>query len=716
MKYVERAYSWVLLAPVVLPVVLWGGLIYPYLVPKTLLFYAISFVAVGMFAILVAHGRAFFWSRLSMWEAWIPGALLALAYVASLAGIDFYRSFWSLFVRGDGLLMLTCAVASFYLILLSADRAFFERLLRAVALVGTVVAVYGIGEWFIDGGRIGSLLGNAALFAGYLGIAFFATLAAAQSLPKNWRRAVVGGAALQLIAIVLTATRGTILALALAGVVYLAFAAFKKTPSPANAFSGALRAARPSPTPEKSFAGSGWARALLGALVVFGALFFVFRADLARVPFAPISRVASIGTSDPDVANRLFVWKNMLTEIEKSPALGVGAEHIDVLFNKFYDPTQISEQWFDRSHNAFLDYAAQYGIGGLLLYLALILAFFTTAARYARRDSSRIAGLFSLLAITYAVQNFFVFDTVSSFWLLLAILSVFLAVSTEGVREPLPLPSVARPASWIFALVLVALILPVSLRPALAAYDLSQAYAYQLADPTREVSALSHGIALGTYGDIEYGYQAYAMYTGAQATALAGGDRLDAYQAARQILADNFNRYPYDARTAIYLAHMLTLAPEGVTIDRNLLSTALARAVSESPKRSQAWFMLVNLSISQANAYPQGSPERTAGYTAARDMLTRYIALVPTLAEPHFVLAQLLYASHDAPGAAAEAAKGKAYYTQDLETATRAATYYETVLDLPDAAFFLNEVVHLDSTNTAAASDLAKIRSYEQSK
>ena len=716
MKYIERAFPWILLAPVVLPVAVWGGFIYPYLVPKTLLFYAISFIALGMFVLLVTHARAFSWSRLKRWEAWVPGALLVLAYATSAFGVGFYRSFWSLFVRGDGLLMLTCVVASFYMIVLYADRAFFERLLRAVAVVGSAVAVYGIGEWLMGGGRIGSLLGNAAFFAGYLGIAFFATLAAAQSLSKNWRRAAYGGAGLQLVAIVLTATRGTILALVLAGVAYLAFEAFKKMPSPANAFSGALRAARPSPTPKKASAGSGWARALLAILVISGGLFFAFRADLAHVPFAPVARIASIGVNDPDVASRLFIWKNMVTEIGKSPWTGVGAEHIDVLFNRFYDPTQIGEQWFDRSHNAFLDYAAQYGIGGLLLYLALILAFFTTAAREARRDSSRIAGIFSLLAVTYAVQNFFVFDTVSSFWLLLAILAAFLAVSTESSREPVVLRPVTRPASWLFALVLVALAVPAVIRPALAAYDLSQAYLYQLVDPAREVSYLSHGMALGTYGDLEYGYQAYDMYTRDQASSLTGTDRLDVYQATRSILTANFNRYPYDARTAVYLAHMITLAPEGATVDSGLLSSALTRAVTESPKRPQAWFMLVNLSISQANIHPQGSPERAAGYAAARDMLTRYIARVPTLAEPHFVLAQLLYASHDTGGAATEAAKGKAYYTPDLETASRAAVYYETVLDLPDAAFFLNEVVHLDPTNTAAANDLLKIQTYEQTK
>ncbi len=694
MKYLERAFPWLLLAPVVLPVVIWGGLIYPYLVPKTLSFYAISFVGMGVFAVLVAHGRAFFWSRLSRWETWIPAALLALAYVASAFGIDFYRSFWSIFVRGDGLLMLTCAVASFYLILLYADQRFFERLLRGVALVASFVAVYGIGEWLMGGGRIGGLLGNAAFFAGYLGIAVFATLAAAGPLSPGWRRAAYGGAALQVVAIILSATRGTMLALGVAAVVALGYFALKGE--------GKQRVA---------------AAGTLFALLALGGLFFAFRSDLAKVSFAPVARVASIGVNDPDVASRLFIWKHMVTEIEKSPWLGVGAEHIDVLFNRFYDPTQISEQWFDRSHNAFLDYAAQYGIGGLLFYLALIGSFFTAAARFARRGSRGTAGLFVLLAITYAVQNFFVFDTISSFWLLLALLAAFLAVSSdESSRETLPLPSWMRSASWAFALVLTCFIYPASVKPALAAYDLAHAYVYQLADVPKEVSYLSHGVALGTYGNLEYGYEAYDMYANHQAAALTGDARAAAYQATLSILTKDFDQFPYDARTALDLANVLSLAPPGVTVDKGLLSSALERAIRLSPDRAQPWYILINIAISKANEYPVGSEERVSGYAAAHDLLTRYIALVPALSEPYFVLAQLEYATGDPTAAAASAAEGKRYYTGDLETAERAAAYYENVRDLPDAAFFLAEIVRLDPANTAAASDLAKIQSYEQSK
>jgi O-antigen ligase len=687
---VERAYPWLLLSPVILPVVIWGGFIYPYLVPKTLLFYTLSLLSLGAFVFLAAYGRPFFWSRLARKEAWIPAALLVLAYVASVFGVDFYRSFWSLLVRGDGLLMLSCAVVSFYLILLSADRAFFERLARAAAVVGSIVAVYGIGEWLMGGGRIGSLLGNAAFFAGYLGVTFFATLIAAQNLSESWRRAAHIGAGLQVLAIVLTATRGTILALGVAMLVALVHLATRA--------SGKKRS---------------WAAGLLLALVALSGLFIAFRSELATVPFAPVARIATISTTENDVASRLFIWKHMLSEIQKAPILGVGAEHIDTLFNRFYDPTQINEQWFDRSHNAFLDYAAQYGIGGLLLYLALIASFVTTASRFARRGDRPTAGLFVLLAITYAVQNFFVFDTVSSFWLLLALLAALLAISDEETsREVLPLPSWTRPASWVFAVVLVFVIGSVSVRPALAAYDLSQAYKYQLVDVSREVSYLSHGMILGTYADLEYGYQAYDMYANNQVNFLTGQARIDAYQAAHSILAANFERYAYDGRTALYLAHLLSLAPEGITIDRSVLSVALDRAIRFSPKRSQSWYVLANLSISNANTYPASSAGRIAGYTAARDILSRYITLVPTLSAPHFVLAELLHASGSTQAAMAEAAKGKEYYKGDLETAKRAVSYYETVLDLPNAAFFLTEVLQMEPANAGAASDLKKIQDY----
>jgi O-antigen ligase len=708
---VERAYPWMLLVPVILPVVIWGWpltilgtMMFPYLVPKTLFFYAITFVTLGAFSLLATSGHPFFWGRVRHKETWTPAALLLLAYVSSVFGTDFYRSFWSIFARGDGLLMLTCAVVSFYLILLYADRTFFERLVRGTAIVGTVIALYGIYEWLLGGGRIGSLLGNAGFFAGYLAISFFATLSAANSLARPWRTCARIGAGLQVLTIILTATRGTMLALALAGLVYLVFRALV---APANP--EVMRKVKKNVAARKVTGKERWPAVTLLILVILGGLFFAFRSNLAQFAFTPVARLASIGTNDPDVASRLFIWKNLVKEIEKQPWLGVGAEHIDVLFNRFYDPSQIGEQWFDRSHNAFLDYAAQYGIFGLLLYVALIATFFTSARTFFRSGEHRMAVIVALLALTYAGQNFFIFDTISSFWLILALLASILGGSLGGSREALSFPSWTRAASRVFALVLLFLIFPVAVRPALANLDLAQAYAYQIADVSTFNHYFSRGVALGTYGDVDYGYEAYDMYVNNQMTSLKGDALLSAYHSALTILTTDFNTYSYDARIAIYLAHLLTLSPQGIEVDKNLLTAALDRARDLSPKRVQPWYLLVNLAVSNANTFPEGSKERIEGYAAAKDLLSRYMALVPKLAEPYYALADLDLASGGAAAAAQAAAKGRQYYKSDLETARRAAGYYENVNDWADAQFFLAEVVRLAPTDYASLYDLAKV-------
>src|SRR3989344_3983924 len=204
MNWLSRNFPHLLLAPAVLPLVISGGLYYPYLFPKVVLCYALALLSLAAFCYLSSRGEQFYFARLTQKIVWIPAALLVLAYIASLAGLDFYKSFWSSFWRGDGLLMLTLSVVSFYLLLITADRLFFTRFIKTVAVVGSLVALWGVIEWFVTGGRIGRSIGNAAFLAGYLALSFFITLAAAEGLPSTLRRYAYGGAILHVVALLLT--------------------------------------------------------------------------------------------------------------------------------------------------------------------------------------------------------------------------------------------------------------------------------------------------------------------------------------------------------------------------------------------------------------------------------------------------------------------------------------------------------------------------------
>src|SRR3989344_283911 len=270
-NWVSRIFPFLLLAPVALPLVVSGGLYYPYLFPKVVLFYALVLLTLAAFAYIGTRSEAFYFVRLKHKATWIPAILLLLAYFTSIIGVDFYKSFWSIFGRGDGLLMLTLSVASFYLILISADRTFFSRFVRTVAVVGTLVALWGIVEWFLTGGRIGSSIGNPAFLAGYLALSLFVTLIARIELSETWKRFAYVGAALQLVAIFLTATRGTMLALFIVAVISLIFCACIER-------------------------GNARRLSIIGLLVVAVLIVgvFLFRGSLADSSIVPVARLAQI--------------------------------------------------------------------------------------------------------------------------------------------------------------------------------------------------------------------------------------------------------------------------------------------------------------------------------------------------------------------------------------------------------------------------------------
>src|SRR3989344_2608881 len=718
--YIARAFPWMLLAPALLPLVYVSGLLYPFVAPKTLFFRALAIVAAAAFAHLALSRHTFRWGRLRHPVSWIPGALLAATYATSLVGVDFYHSFWSIYDRGDGLLTQTAATLFFYLVLLYADKDFLRRLLPAVGWVGSLVALYAVLQWLQltfgvnvplvtdeTRGRVGSTLGNAAFLAAYLGLTFFATVAVVSEYWRAMRHApwtakvLFSGAALQLLAIFLTATRGGILAFVLIGLLITAYLAWRGDSSTTLGASGRAR----------TYARGGLAVALLVA-----ALFVGFREQIAQVPIAPLQRIASISLEDVTVSSRLFVWENVGREALKQPITGVGAEHVDILFNRVYDPSAIVEEWFDRSHNAYLDYFVQYGVLGFLLYFALVASLAWTSWRLWQKrkeqplgDFKPTYGLFILLAVlVYAMQNFFVFDTSMTLWLLLALLAAALAASDETTPATPSRITLPRYVSLLAGVVILTFLYPVFIQPLRANLALAEAYIYHVVDIARTKSVLERGLSLNTYADIEYGYQLYSMYTERQQNMLEGEELITAYEFARDTLTKNYERYPYDARTAVYLAHVFDYAPEDAEVDEEFLRAVLASAIELSPKRIQPWYLLANISLKKGDKMTGAARDRE--YRDAIEVLKEYADTVPEYAEPRYIIAGLYLVMGERTEAANWAAEGLALYTKrHPDTAERAVKYYIGIDDWPNALRFMQVIVSEDSEKYEEVYDLAKL-------
>ena len=698
-RRLEQAYPYLLLATAVIPLIFIDGLLYPYVAPKTFLLRGIVIVALSLFSYLVLSGKEFFFGRLRSKITWVPGALLVVAYVSTAMGADFYHGFWSTYDRGDGLVSLTAVIALYYLILVYADRFFYERFINVVSWTGTIVAIYAVLQWIVvttgahiplvavSHGRVGSTLGNAAFLSGYMGITFLVTLATAWHSEGSWRKFWYVGSVLQICAIFIAATRGTLLALVLAGIVALLYAAVSSH--------GRIRT---------------YARTAIVGVIIVATLFVVFRSDIAKIPIEFLHRVATISVSDTTVSSRLFVWKNMLPQAMSHPILGTGAETIETIFNRVYDPGKILEQWFDRTHNSFLDYFVQYGILGLLLYCALIFGILYNGIRRYRDDGEKDGLLFALLAFVYAVSDFFVFDTAVAFSLLLAIAALVpYGINRKNDKlRTLPFRS-PKAVPIVVSIIILLLLIPVSITPLRANLLLADGYVYHIVDVRRSIASMNQGLSLGTYADLEYGYQAYDMYTERQQNMLSGEARVLAYQYARDILQKNFTKYPFDARTATYFGHVLDSAPPEVTRDETLERAVLSRAILFSPKRSQAWYMLANISLRKGDALSAGA-EKVRFYREAISTIEEYSKMIPETAEPRYILATLYLTIGDRESAKHWADEALVLYPYDgsLATAKRASRYYVTIGDWTHAEQFLADIVSISPDDYGALYDFAK--------
>jgi tetratricopeptide (TPR) repeat protein len=137
--------------------------------------------------------------------------------------------------------------------------------------------------------------------------------------------------------------------------------------------------------------------------------------------------------------------------IEK-PILGWGQEGFNYIFNKYYDPSLYAQEpWFDRAHNAFIDWLIAGGVPAFLLYLSL----FGTAIVMLWRSSELSRPERTLLTaalVGYAVHNLFVFDNLYSYVYFFAILALIDSQTARPIQEIEDAPVLSAEDGMTYAL------------------------------------------------------------------------------------------------------------------------------------------------------------------------------------------------------------------------------------------------------------------------
>lgn len=268
---------------------------------------------------------------------------LGILILTSFTGINFEKSFWSVFERMTGLITFFHLFA-FFIILSSVfkERKYWERILTVSILVGVFISFYALTSDEAST-RGGGTLGNTSFFSAYMLFNIFFAIILLFS-KKGWWKIYYG----------------------LSLVIMLSAFFFNKEPT------------------------QGAIGPLFGGLFLLGLGLMVFSGKKLLKRLAPIVLIlvvlAGIGLSQTNFFNeniidledvpgrdRELVWQMGLKGWQEKFWLGWGPENFNIPFAKYFDAELplTRDVWYDRVHNIVLDTGVTSGILGLISYLAI---------------------------------------------------------------------------------------------------------------------------------------------------------------------------------------------------------------------------------------------------------------------------------------------------------------------------------------------------------
>ncbi len=444
------------------------------------------------------------WVILAMYEVkyrpkisgivWSFGTLLIIMFYANLFGEHPQSSFWSNFERMDGYVSLVHTfLYMFVLGSVLSTKEHWQYLLNTSLVIAFVVAFYGLAQYggFIEGSsRIDSRLGNAAYMAVYMlfhiFIAFWLFVET-----KNKMHKVLYGVLVAMFTFVLieTGTRGTAIGLAVGVMVMSAYIGL---------FGTQFKEYR-------KYAIGGFVFLLLAIGAFIGAK------DSAVIQNSPnLARIANISIDDLKI--RGIIWGAAWRGVKERPILGYGQSNFNYVFNKNYDPRLYAqEQWFDRSHDIFMDWLVTGGFLGLIAYLSIfgwcIYYLFFVPILYREDNTFSVMERGVLLGILagYFTHNLVVFDNIVSyifFAIILGLINSRVGIIPDKIANwKFDREIITQFATPVMAVLLVASIYFFHVPSMLAAGDIISAFRTQ--DPNEKLANFKLAISRNSFAHQE---------------------------------------------------------------------------------------------------------------------------------------------------------------------------------------------------------------------
>ena len=400
-KYLDRFVVWCLYGVLVTPLIFQQALMHPLVILKTVFFQVfieIAFISYLPLAVVYKEYRP----RVTPLFIAVC-ALFSAIVISGVFGVNGARSIWSVPERMTGIVLMAHLVA-YYTMLSGMRRSFsWRRYLATSVAISFFVALIPVVQLFIPSiffdkmnDRVSGTIGNAIFLASYLFFhVFIAAWFARTSYAEKgmwWLYALVG--AFDFMVICLTQTRGAALAMIVSLFALSVYTIRDKRSD--------IRIHR--------FVYGVWA-----CIILFVGVFWITRTHVVWQGVPIMGRIAREGFQ---ADNRLIAWRAGLQAFTERPLFGWGWENFYIAFNNYYNPRLLrsgfNETFFDRPHNVFVQFLTETGIVGFSAFVFLLFC----ALYYARKNKWLIA-----LLAAYITQNFFAFDSVSSYMMFFAVVA-----------------------------------------------------------------------------------------------------------------------------------------------------------------------------------------------------------------------------------------------------------------------------------------------------
>lgn len=626
------------------PLVVANSYFFPFISGKAFYLRILIEIAVSAWVVLAFLDKAYR-PRFS----WIGAAVVGFVvwmFVADAFALNATKAFWSNFERMEGWVLLVHLLGFFFaasavLRVEKKWRAWFLTSLGVAVVISGYAFLQLAGKLPIHQGsvRIDASLGNSIYLAIYLLFTTFVAGWLALTEKRSWLKwTLIVFAVIEAGLIFFTGTRGTIvgliIALALAGLLTVCTAG---------------KAAR------------RYAAGALALMVILIGSFYLVRNSTFVQENYILQRVASISWADLKV--RRTIWDMAFQGTFERPLTGWGQEGFNYVFNKYYDPSLYhQEQWFDRAHNAFIDWLSAGGIPAFLLYLSLFgsaLVLLWRSSELSRPERIALTGAL----VGYAIHNVFVFDNLYSYIYFFALLSVLDSQVARPIEVFEQAPELTDTDGMTYAL-------PIGAVVACSLIWFVNVPSMQVA--TKLITALSPSRA-GIEGNIAV-FEALALRPAfaaqeireqlvsfassiIQNPSVTDDQKRRVVLLAQSEMQKQVARYPLDAREHLQLSYVYRIMGDGVKVLEELQT-----AITLSPKKVGFWIEL------GAVAWDRGDVK------AVQEYFNTAYALAPQFTDLAVYAAAGDFAAGDA--AAADKKLQDAYGTTLVDSDVLATVYY----------------------------------------